>query len=303
VQGRVTVNGRLINSPALDVTANDVIAVDGKPLPPRERTRLFMYHKPRGLMTTHADPEGRPTVFDNLPQGLPRLISIGRLDFNTEGLLLLTNDGGLARVLELPDTGWLRRYRVRAHGEVTQAQLDELKNGIEVDGVKYGSIDASLERDQGANVWLVFAIREGKNREVRNVMAHLGLEVNRLIRVSYGPFQLGELAEGQVEEVKTRVLREQLGEKVAALAGADFTRAVPGEARDEESVAPRAKKPFKPAGKSGLIADRKGRRVLVQRTGSEEARARNEDEANGYGPPRRPQRGYHGKRDLKPRDE
>ena len=226
-QGRVTVNGRVINSPALDVTANDVIAVDGKVLPPRERTRLFMYHKPRGLMTTHADPEGRPTVFDNLPEGLPRLISIGRLDFNTEGLLLLTNDGGLARALELPDTGWLRRYRVRAHGEVTQAQLDELKKGVEVDGVKYGSIDATLERDQGANVWLVFAIREGKNREVRNVMAHLGLEVNRLIRVSYGPFQLGELAEGQVEEVKTRVLREQLGEKIAALAGADFNRPMP----------------------------------------------------------------------------
>jgi 23S rRNA pseudouridine2605 synthase len=305
VQGRVTVNGRVINSPALDVTANDVIAVDGKPLPPRERTRLFLYHKPRGLMTTHADPEGRPTVFDNLPEGLPRLISIGRLDFNTEGLLLLTNDGGLARVLELPDTGWLRRYRVRAHGEVTQAQLDELKKGVEVDGVKYGPIDATLERDQGANVWLVFAIREGKNREVRNVMAHLGLDVNRLIRVSYGPFQLGELAEGEVEEVKTRVLREQLGEKIAALAGADFNRPMPGEANDnagDDSVS-RAKKPFKPAGKSGLIADRKGRRVLVQRTGSEEARARNEDEANGYGPPRRPKRGYHGKRDLKPRDE
>jgi 23S rRNA pseudouridine2605 synthase len=307
VQGRVTVNGRVINSPALDVTANDVITVDGKPLPPRERTRLFLFHKPRGLMTTHADPEGRPTVFDNLPEGLPRLISIGRLDFNTEGLLLLTNDGGLARALELPDTGWLRRYRVRAHGEVTQAQLDELKNGIQVDGVKYGPIDATLERDQGANVWLVFAIREGKNREVRNVLAHLGLEVNRLIRVSYGPFQLGELAEGQVEEVKTRVLREQLGEKIATLAGADFTRPVHGEAHaateNEESGAPRGKKPFKPAGKSGLIADRKGRRVLVQRTGSEEARARNEAEASGYGPPRRPQRGYHGKRDLKPRDE
>ena len=303
-QGRVTVNGRVINSPALDVTANDVISVDGKPLPPRERTRLFMFHKPRGLMTTHADPEGRPTVFDNLPEGLPRLISIGRLDFNTEGLLLLTNDGGLARALELPDTGWLRRYRVRAHGEVTQAQLDELKKGVEVDGVKYGSIDATLERDQGANVWLVFAIREGKNREVRNVMAHLGLEVNRLIRVSYGPFQLGELAEGQVEEVKTRVLREQLGEKIATLAGADFNRPMPGEkSEDAEADAPRGKKPFKPAGKSGLIADRKGRRVLVQRTGSDEARARNEEEANGYGPPRRPQRGYHGKRDLKPRDE
>ena len=307
VQGRVTVNGRVINSPALDVTASDVITVDGKPLPPRERTRLFLFHKPRGLMTTHADPEGRPTVFDNLPEGLPRLISIGRLDFNTEGLLLLTNDGGLARALELPDTGWLRRYRVRAHGEVTQAQLDQLKNGIEVDGVKYGPIDATLERDQGANIWLVFAIREGKNREVRNVLAHLGLEVNRLIRVSYGPFQLGELAEGEVEEVKTRVLREQLGEKIAALAGADFTRPVHGEpgarSEGEETDAPRGKKPFKPAGKSGLIADRKGRRVLVQRSGSEEARARNEAEASGYGPPRRPQRGYHGKRDLKPRDE
>ena len=307
-QGRVTVNGRVINSPALDVTANDVIVVDGKPLPPRERTRLFMFHKPRGLMTTHADPEGRPTVFDNLPDGLPRLISIGRLDFNTEGLLLLTNDGGLARALELPDTGWLRRYRVRAHGEVTQAQLDELKKGVEVDGVKYGSIDATLERDQGANVWLVFAIREGKNREVRNVMAHLGLEVNRLIRVSYGPFQLGELAEGQVEEVKTRVLREQLGEKIAALAGADFNRPMPGQSdaeksEDGEADAPRGKKPFKPVAKRGVIADRKGRRVLVQRTGSDESRARNEEEANGYGPPRRPQRGYHGKRDLKPRDE
>jgi 23S rRNA pseudouridine2605 synthase len=300
VQGRVSVNGRVINSPALDVTANDVIAVDGEKLPPRERTRLFLYHKPRGLMTTHADPEGRATVFDNLPEGLPRLISVGRLDFNTEGLLLLTNDGGLARVLELPETGWLRRYRVRAHGEVTQAQLDELKAGIEVGGVKYGPIDATLERDQGANVWLVFAIREGKNREVRNVLAHLGLEVNRLIRISYGPFQLGEIAEGAVEEVRARVLREQLGEKVIARAGADFAQAEPARVEGETS---REKKPFKPSGKSALVSDRKGRRVLVQRTGSEEARDRNELEANGYGPPRRPKRGYHGKRDLRPRDE
>src|SRR6478752_4364431 len=297
-QGRVSVNGRVINSPALDVTANDTITVDGKVLPPRERTRLFMYHKPRGLMTTHADPEGRPTVFDNLPEGLPRLISVGRLDFNTEGLLLLTNDGGLARTLELPDTGWLRRYRVRAHGDVTQAQLDELKNGIEIEGIKYGPIDATLERDQGANVWLVFAIREGKNREVRNVCAHLGLEVNRLIRVSYGPFQLGEVPEGQVEEIKSRVLRDQLGEKIIEKSGAQFD--VPQKSSSsDDAEAPREKKP---ATKRDVINDRKGRRVLVQRTGSEEARERNEAEASGYGPPRRPKRGYHGKRDLAPKE-
>lgn len=301
VQGRVAVNGRVINSPALDITDNDVVTIDGKPLPERERTRLFLYHKPRGLMTTHDDPEGRPTVFDNLPEGLPRLISIGRLDFNTEGLLLLTNDGGLARALELPDTGWLRRYRVRAHGEVTQGQLDELKKGVEVDGVKYGSIDATLERDKAANVWIVFAIREGKNREVRNVMAHLGLEVNRLIRISYGPFQLGEIEEGQVEEIKSRVLRDQLGDKIVTTSGAQFDKPVKEVAEGE--AAPRIKGRIKPTGKkSGLIADRKGRRILVTRAGSDEARARNEEEANGFGPPRRPTRGYKGKRDLKPKD-
>ncbi|MDF0578439.1 pseudouridine synthase [Bradyrhizobium yuanmingense] len=296
-QGRVTVNGRVINSPALDVTRNDVVMVDGNPLPERERTRLFLYHKPRGLMTTHDDPEGRPTVFDNLPEGLPRLISVGRLDFNTEGLLLLTNDGGLARTLELPDTGWLRRYRVRAHGDVTQAQLDELKNGIEIEGVKYGPIEATLERDQGANVWLVFAIREGKNREVRNVCAHLGLEVNRLIRVSYGPFQLGEIPEGQVEEIRARVLREQLGDKVIEKSGAQFDAPSKSSSRADDAASEK-----KPASKRAVINDRKGRRVLVQRTGSEEARERNEMEASGYGPPRRPKRGYHGKRDLAPRD-
>ncbi|CCD85060.1 Putative Pseudouridine synthase, Rsu:RNA-binding S4:Pseudouridine synthase [Bradyrhizobium sp. ORS 285] len=294
-QGRVSVNGRVINSPALDVTENDEIKVDGAPLPERERTRLFLYHKPRGLMTTHSDPEGRPTVFDNLPEGLPRLISIGRLDFNTEGLLLLTNDGGLARVLELPDTGWTRRYRVRAHGEITQGQLDQLAAGVEVDGVKYGPIEATLERDQGANVWLVVAIREGKNREVRNVLAHLGLEVNRLIRVSYGPFQLLELPEGEVQEVKTRVLREQLGEKVIAQSGADLGPA--GAGNREPLPDP------KPKPKREVVADRKGRRVLVQRTGSEEARERHEAEARFPGPPKRPKRGYHGKRDISPRDD
>jgi len=298
VQGRVAVNGRVINSPALDVTANDVVTIDGKPLPERERTRLFLYHKPRGLMTTHDDPEGRPTVFDNLPEGLPRLISIGRLDFNTEGLLLLTNDGGLARALELPDTGWLRRYRVRAHGEITQAQLDQLKNGVEVDGVKYGSIDATLERDKAANVWIVFAIREGKNREVRNVMAHLGLEVNRLIRISYGPFQLGEIEEGQVEEIKSRVLREQLGDKIVTMSGAQFDKPVKDASRGEQpNGGP------KPRPKRSVTEDRKGRRVLVMRTGSEDTRARNEEEANGFGPPRRPTRGYKGKRDLKPQTD
>jgi len=221
--GRVAVNGATIASPALNVGARDRVAVDGRPLPARERTRLFLFHKPRGLVTTTADPEGRPTIFGALPRQLPRLISIGRLDLNTEGLLLLTNDGGLARVLELPETGWLRRYRVRAHGSVTQAALDGLRRGITIDDIRYGAIDATLDRAQGSNVWLTFAMREGKNREIRNVLGHLGLTVNRLIRVSYGPFQLGELKAGAIEEVKTRVLREQLGERVERAAGADFS--------------------------------------------------------------------------------
>jgi 23S rRNA pseudouridine2605 synthase len=221
--GRVAVNGKLVASPALNVEARDRIEVDGQPLPMRERTRLFLYHKQRGLLTTHADPGGRPTIFSVLPKELPRLISVGRLDLNTEGLLLLTNDGGLARALELPATGWLRRYRVRAHGSVAQAQLDALRRGITIDGVRYGEIEATVDRSQGSNVWLTFAIREGKNREVKNVLGHLGLAVNRLIRVSFGPFRLGDLPEGAIEEVKTRTLRDQLGDRIAALAGADFS--------------------------------------------------------------------------------
>jgi 23S rRNA pseudouridine2605 synthase len=235
--GRVAVNGEVIVSPALNVSAADRIAIDGVPLPQRERTRLFLYHKPRGLLTTHTDPGGRATIFSTLPKGLPRLISVGRLDLNTEGLLLLTNDGGLARVLELPATGWLRRYRVRAHGRVQQDQLDPLRAGITIDGVRYGSIEATVDRVQGANVWVTFAIREGKNREVKNVLGHLGLAVNRLIRVSFGPFQLGEIAEGAIEEVKTRTLREQLGERVTALAGADFSG--PITPRVQRAEAPR----------------------------------------------------------------
>ena len=225
-QGRVAVNGKVITSPALNVTARDRITLDGQPLPAKERTRLFLYHKPAGLVTTHADPGGRPTLFAALPPGLPRLVSVGRLDLNTEGLLLLTNDGGLARVLELPATGWLRRYRVRALGRVLQPDLDKLRRGITIDGVRYGSIEATLDREQGSNVWLTFAMREGKNREVKNVLGHLGLKVNRLIRVSYGPFQLTGLAEGAIEEVKTRVLREQLGERIVAQSRADFSAPV-----------------------------------------------------------------------------
>jgi 23S rRNA pseudouridine2605 synthase len=221
--GRVAVNGETIASPALNVTHADRIAVDGKALPGAERTRLFLYHKPRGLVTTTADPQGRATIFGALPKDLPRLISIGRLDLNTEGLLLLTNDGGLARALELPSTAWLRRYRVRAHGKVTQEQLDALRDGVTVDGINYGAIDATLDREQASNVWITFAIREGKNREVRNVLRHLGLHVARLIRVSFGPFQLAELAPGAIDEVPTRVLRDQLGEKLARAAGADFS--------------------------------------------------------------------------------
>ncbi|MCZ7658636.1 MAG: pseudouridine synthase [Xanthobacteraceae bacterium] len=268
--GRVAVNGVVITTPAVNVPPQDKVTVDGKPLPARERTRLFLYHKPRGLITTRKDPQGRKTIFEVLPQTLPRLISIGRLDLGTEGLLLLTNDGGLARILELPETGWLRRYRVRAHGRVTQPQLDALRDGVEVEGIQYGPIEATLDREQASNVWLTFAIREGKNREVRNVLGHLGLQVARLIRVSYGPFQLGELPEGAVEEVPTRVLRDQLGERVARLAGVDF--AAPVIVREApaapEPVRSRADQwPEHPAGK-----ERRPRETLARdgRRGREE---------------------------------
>ena len=254
VAGRVSVNGKVIDSPALNVTDADRITVDGAPLPARERTRLFLYHKPRGLVTTNADPEGRPTIFDALPKHLPRLLSVGRLDIGTEGLLLLTNDGGLARILELPETGWLRRYRVRALGRVTQEQLDALREGVTVDGIRYGPIEATLDRDQGSNVWVTFAIREGKNREVRNVLRHLGLQVNRLIRVSFGPFQLREIAEGAVDEVRTRVLREQLGERIIAEAKCDFS--APIVERAAEAEAPR---PVERAARDGKERPRHGR--------------------------------------------
>jgi 23S rRNA pseudouridine2605 synthase len=221
-EGRVALNGRVLDTPAVTVGPQDRIEVDGAPIAARERTRLWLFHKPKGLVTTNRDPEGRPTVFSRLPTDMPRVLSVGRLDINTEGLLLLTNDGGLARVLELPSTGWLRRYRVRAHGSVEQPVLDALAHGVTIDGMVYGAVDARIDRVQGSNVWLTVALRGGKNREVKRVLEHLGLTVTRLIRVSYGPFQLGDLKRGEVREVKGRVLRDQLGEKLARAAEADF---------------------------------------------------------------------------------
>ena len=221
--GRVSVDGQVLATPAVTVTAANDVRVDGVPLPGSERARLWRYHKPAGLITTHRDEKGRPTVFDALPKELPRVISVGRLDLNSEGLLLLTNDGGLARRLELPATGWLRRYKVRVHGEVDPDRLAALEKGITIDGVAYGSIHASLERLQGSNAWIALALREGKNREVRRVLEHLGLPVTRLIRLSFGPFQLGNLARGDVAELPKKVLAEQLG-KVGSTADADRRR-------------------------------------------------------------------------------
>lgn len=215
-EGRVAVDGEVLTSPAVNVALDSDIRIDGKPLPEPERTRLWRYHKPVGLVTTHRDERGRPTVFGALPAELPRLISIGRLDLNSEGLLLLTNDGALARRLELPATGWVRRYKVRAHGAVDPARLAALARGVRIDGVAYGPIRAALERQQGSNAWLTLSLQEGKNREVRRVLDHLGHPVTRLIRLAYGPFQLGHLARGAIEEVPRKALQEQLGRPVAA---------------------------------------------------------------------------------------
>ena len=292
--GRIAVNGKTVLTPAFNVTSRDKIAVDGLPLAARQGTRVWLYNKPAGLVVTEKDPEGRPTIFEELERkGLPRVLTVGRLDINTEGLLLLTNDGGLKRVLELPSTGWLRRYRVRAFGSVTQAQLDSLKHGITVDGVQYGPITATLEREQGSNVWLVLGLREGKNREVKNVLGSLGLEVNRLIRISYGPFQLGDLPEGGVEMVKSRMLRDQLGKKLAESAGVDFESEAPDMVqpapRDDRPVrSPRDRAPLRPrpagrdAGPRGYDEDRpmRARRVHFE---DDEGRAPEAYEPKGPG--------------------
>lgn len=212
--GRVAVNGRTLTAPGVKLNPKDIVTVDGEVVGGAEATRLWRYHKPAGLVTTHKDPQGRPTVFDSLPEAMPRVISIGRLDLNSEGLLLLTNDGALARALELPNNGWVRRYRARAHGRTTQETLDTLAKGVTVDGVRYGPIEARLDKAKegpsGANLWISVALTEGKNREVRKVLESIGLKVNRLIRLSYGPFLLGTLASDGVEEVGPRVIREQL---------------------------------------------------------------------------------------------
>lgn len=210
-EGRVSVNGKTITSPALNVTPDDKIVVDGKRVGEPEAPRMWLYHKPAGLVTSERDEKDRATVFGALPESMPRVMSVGRLDINSEGLLILTNDGEIKRKLELPSTGWLRRYRVRINGSVSEARLDELRAGITVDGVHYQPMIVTFDRQQGANAWLTVSIREGKNREIRRTMEAIGVVVNRLIRVSYGPFQLGNLAQGEVEELKGRVVRDQLG--------------------------------------------------------------------------------------------
>lgn len=213
-QQRVSVNGVVIETPAFNVEGNEKIKIDGEKLPETEKTRVWIYHKPSGLVTSHKDEKGRQTVFDNLPAGMPRVISVGRLDLNSEGLLILTNSGELSRKLELPSNGWSRRYKVKVHGKVDKAKLAELEKGCEIDGVVYGAIKVVVDSEQGTNAWLTVTLQEGKNREIRKVMKSLGLEVARLIRVSYGPFQLGSLKKGEVREVPQKVLKEQLGGKL-----------------------------------------------------------------------------------------
>lgn len=212
-QKRITVNGNIVDSPALNVEGNEKILFDGEKLPVIDNTRLWLYYKPAGLLTTHKDTSGRPTVFESLPIGLPRVISVGRLDLNSEGLLLLTNNGELSRTLELPSNGWSRRYRARVHGYVTQEKLDSIANGCCVEGINYGPVKATMDSQQGTNSWITITLHEGKNREIRRLMTHIGLDVSRLIRVSYGPFQLGSLRKGEVQEVPQKIIKEQLGGK------------------------------------------------------------------------------------------
>lgn len=253
-EGRVAVNGAVIDSPALNVTAHDKIEVDGKPLPASERPRLWLYHKPQGLVTTAKDEKGRETVFDALPDTLPRVMSVGRLDLNSEGLLLLTNDGGLKRKLELPATGWLRKYRVRVKGAPSEETLAPLRKGLVIEGERFQPMEVTLDRQQGANAWLTIGLREGRNREIRRAVAEVGLDVNRLIRVSYGPFRLNTLKAGEVEEVKPRVLRDQLGLEEAVVG-----HAKPGASDPKRSLRKKPGQPRKgPGGPGGGAGGGKG---------------------------------------------
>lgn len=251
-EGRVALGGRTLTTPAVTVTPDAPITVDGRALPRPARTRLWRYHKPRGVITTTRDPEGRPTLFDTLPPGLPRLQTVGRLDLNSEGLILLTNDGGLKRRLELPSAGWERRYRVRVRGRVDAAALARLARGVTIDGVTYGPVDAGLERQGTSNAWLTMTLTEGKNREVRRLCEHLGLQVNRLIRICYGPFQLASLRPGELEEVPARVLKEELGL---------------GDERASSAAAPprKAKRRARPSGAKAPADQRGGRKKNAHR--------------------------------------
>ncbi len=335
-QGRVALNGRVLTSPAVNVRETDQILIDGAPMQARERTRLFLFHKPAGYVTSARDEEGRATVFSYLESrhsDLPRVVSVGRLDINTEGLLLLTNDGGLARTLELPATGWTRRYRVRVHGPIDQARLDALREGVTVEGVVYAPIDARLERVQGANAWFAMSLTEGKNREIKRVMTHLGLDVTRLIRVSYGPFQLGDIEEGAVEEVRLKTLREQLGKALAELAGVDFAAPLretsPTETQEmRERAEKRPRKHVSTLRKQSderreagpraritraAVADRKGRAVAVERVTPTRRRdeaapasrnARRFEAMRADGAPQQPAaRSERSTRERKPREE
>ena len=294
--GKIAVNGRLIDTPATFIRPTDILTVDGQVVDKAEATRVWRYHKPAGLVTSHRDPEGRPTVFENLPKGLPRVISVGRLDLNSEGLLLLTNDGELSRALELPATGIRRVYRARAHGRTSQAELDRLKDGIEVDGVRYGSIEAKLdkakEKEGGSNLWITVSLNEGKNREVRRVLEAVGLKVNRLIRLAYGPFQLGTLGVGEVEEVGPRVIREQLAEHV-------LPENMP---KGDRVLTPAPQPARRPAPKSAMANPRaKPSRVREAVAAREEREA--EAAARPARPARRDDRGDRGDRTFRPRRE
>lgn len=233
-EGRIKLNGKVLSSPATNVTERDKIMVDDVPVGRKEPTRLWRYHKPDGLITSHRDDHGRETIFEHLPEEMPRVISVGRLDLSSEGLLLLTNDGELSRYLELPATGWVRKYRVRAYGKITQTKLDRLKEGVRIDGVNYGAIDADIDKVQGSNVWINVALREGKNREIRKVFEFLGLKVNRLIRVSYGPFELGKLEPEEVAEVNGKAFREMLGKFAETVSTASDKKATDKKVADKK---------------------------------------------------------------------